>query len=128
MAGGSQKEKQDAAIIALLSCGEVQAAARMVNVGESTLWRWLREDADFQQRYRQAKQDAIDAAVNRLVASAGSAVDVLLSIAKNADLAPSARVSACRCVLDHTLRTVENEGIAAKLEELEAALMVKRRA
>ena len=128
MAGGDKTSRKEQVVIALLSCANVEDAAKVSGVSVTSIWRWMREDTDFQALYRQAKKDCIDQAISRLSASCSVAVTTLVEIAVNSELAPSARVSACRAILDNSTKGIEAEVLLQKVEELENALLQRRRA
>lgn len=69
--------KKEKAITALLSLPTVTAAAAEVGVTERTIRRWLADDPEFIAEYRQARSAAFQAALSRLQALAGDAVECL---------------------------------------------------
>src|SRR5262249_41529081 len=78
--GRGLTSKQEAGIAALLSQPTHVAAAAQVGVSESTLYRWLQVPA-FRAAYRQARRELVEAAIGRVQAAAGQAVEALVSIA-----------------------------------------------
>ncbi len=52
-AGAKQNRKREVAIAALLSRPTIEEAAQLAGIGEKTLRRWLRDDADFKAAYRE---------------------------------------------------------------------------
>jgi hypothetical protein len=104
MSGHGEKlsRRQEAAIAALLSESTHAAAAAAAGIAESTLRRWLHVPA-FRAAYRQVRRELVDAAVGRIQAATGQAVDTLLAVAK--DGAKDAdRVRAAVALLDHAFR------------------------
>jgi hypothetical protein len=87
-------------------------------MGESTLWRWLRDPA-FSAAYRQARTRMLEASINHLRNEAAGAVSVLTSIAKDEKCSPAARVSAARSILDLSIRTAELMDLEERLAALE---------
>jgi predicted site-specific integrase-resolvase len=69
--------KQEKALAALLALGEVKAAAKSSGVGETTLWRWLKDDA-FNAAYRDGRRRLVEASASRLTADSSKASRVLL--------------------------------------------------
>lgn len=112
-------QTQERALIALLSCSSVASAARAVDVGEATLWRWLQLPA-FKMRYRELRKQATQVAVIRLQQAMGDAAEALHEVATNVLAPPAARVAAARAILDTGLRATVLEELGADLEDLEA--------
>ncbi len=100
--GSKLYRKQEAAIAALLVERPHADAARKAGIGEATLQRWLLLP-QFQAAYRQARRDLVAAAVGRIQAATGQAVDTLLAIAKDG-AKDGDRVRAAVALLDHAFR------------------------
>ncbi len=66
--------KQDAAIIAILTCNTMPRAAASCGIPESTLWRWAKEP-DFAAALAEARATAFEGALGRLRGLAEAAVD-----------------------------------------------------
>lgn len=81
--GHGQKltSRQEGVIAALLTEPTYAAAARQGGVSETTLYRWLRLE-EFQRAYRRARRELLDAALARMQAASGQAVETLLAIAR----------------------------------------------
>ena len=60
------KPSQERALVALVECRSIAAAARQAPVGDRTLRRWLHEDARFQTRLQQLSQQSLAHATLRL--------------------------------------------------------------
>jgi DNA-binding MurR/RpiR family transcriptional regulator len=121
--GGPKNTRlQEAAIAALLTNATLGQAAAQVGVSEATLWRWLRDDPGFQEKYRLARQELISQAVAQLGAGCTDAARALRTIANDPDAAPSARVSAARVILEMAFRGVELEDLTARITALERKL------
>lgn len=78
------------------------AAAQIAGVSESTLWRWLRDEA-FHRAYMEARRKVVTQALSQLQAARGEAVDRLRAVMGDGDAAPSARVTAARTVMNLAL-------------------------
>jgi hypothetical protein len=113
--------KQEQAIIALLNHPTTKAAGEASGVSETTLWRWLHLP-DFQQRYRAARRHLVESSIGRLQQACGDAVETLASISKNTGEPASARVAAARTIIEQSLRAVELEDLAERVERLETLL------
>jgi hypothetical protein len=104
MSGHGEKlsRREEAAIAALVSETTHAAAAAKAGIGEATLRRWL-QLPPFREAYRQARRQLVDAAVGRIQAATGQAVETLLAVAKTG-AKDSDRVRAAIALLDHALR------------------------
>ena len=113
--GEKRSRREDAAIVALLACSTIDAAAEQAGIAGSTLRGWLRDPA-FQQRYRDARRRVIEQAVGGLQRAAGKAVEAL-----ERNLAcgvPAAEISAAKAILDQAFRGLEALDLAAEIAEL----------
>lgn len=110
--------KRMEAIVALLHHRTVSEAAKTVGIGETTLYRWLREP-DFQEAYREAKYDVVQQALSQLQQACGEAAGVLREIMKDPKVPPYTRVSAARTILETSIKAVEQDVLEARIEKLE---------
>jgi len=106
--GRGLTSKQEGGIAALLSQPTHVAAAALAGVSESTLYRWLQVPA-FRAAYRQARRELVEAAIGRVQAAAGQAVEVLVSIAHKGRR-DGDRVRAAVAILDHAHRGLAESG------------------
>jgi hypothetical protein len=104
MSGHGEKlsRRQEAAIAALLTETTHAAAAAAAGIGEATLRRWL-QLPPFRAAYRRARRQLVEAAVGRIQAATGQAVDTLLAVAKDGKK-DGDRVRAAVALLDHAFR------------------------
>jgi hypothetical protein len=119
VAGGPKSSRMELAVMALLNSPDIQTAAKESGVGETTLWRWMREDAEFQDMYRIAKAQALTMAIGRLQQSTCEAVEVLRSVAVDPDSPASSRVSVAKTILELALKAKETEEFEERLKKLE---------
>src|SRR5438874_5137835 len=94
--------RQEQAIQALLTGANVNAVARDIRVGRTTLYRWL-NDAAFRTAYHTAQERAHTWTVNRLQSLTAKAVQVLERLLDDAEAPPVAKVEAARPALDFAL-------------------------
>jgi hypothetical protein len=80
--GHGQKltSRQEALIAALLTEPTYAKAAGKAGVSEATLYRWLVRP-DFRSAYRQARRELVEAAIGRVQAGTGQAVETLVAVA-----------------------------------------------
>jgi hypothetical protein len=102
--GHGQKltSKQEALIAALLTEPTYAAAAAKAGVGQTTLYRWLHLPP-FRAAYRRARRELVEAAVGRIQAAAGQAVETLLDVARQGRR-DGDRTRAAIALLDHACR------------------------
>jgi hypothetical protein len=121
MSGGHGEKltrKQEAAVAALLGCPTIGEAATATGVGEATLRRWLHQP-DFQNQYREARAQAVDAAVGNLQQACTGAVKTLRAVMTDVTAPPGTRVQAAKAVLEVALRGIEIDELLGRISELE---------
>jgi hypothetical protein len=107
------------ALAALLTEKDVKSAAAKAGCGETTLHRWLKEDADFKAALKDAEAELIESAVRRLVGVAGDAIGVLVTIMNNKRAAHGVRVRAAKVVLEQFVRLRELDNLEERIAALE---------
>ena len=112
--------KQEKALLALLDCGEIKAAAAKAAVGETTLWRWLQEPG-FQKSYRAARRALVETAISQLQSDCTIAVRVLREVAEDRSAPSSSRVAAARTILEQSVNAIELIDLQERVEHLERA-------
>lgn len=118
--------KQERALASLLALGEVKAAAQDARVGETTLWRWLKDET-FAAAYREGRRKVLEASASRLTADSAKASAVLLKIAEDEKAPASARVAAARAIIESAVKTVETLDLEPRIKELERAAAETKR-
>jgi len=117
--------KQAKALGALLHESTLEKAAAACGTSESTLIRWLK-DEKFKAAYRDAKREIVAHATTLLQRACGAAVEVLVKVATDETAPASSRVSAARTILDLSVRSIEVEDLAARVELLEAHMEIPK--
>ena len=117
--GAKFGRKKEEAIAALLTQRNVEEAARVANIGTTTLYRWIK-DPEFAAQYRAARLTAFGQAGARLQQASGPAVTTILKIMVDAGAAAETQVRACDLVLKHATGASE-EDIEGWLRELNRA-------
>lgn len=113
-------------IVALIAHPKITDAARAAGVSESTIWRLMQRE-DFQKRYREAQDEALNAALGSIQGAAVEAVATLREIASGGKV-EAARVQASKTILDYTLKVREQFGLEVRIKQLEAALKAREEA
>ena len=116
--------RQEEAIAALLTCASVQEAARRVQIGRTTLYRWLKDET-FLTAYHEARRQAMTWIPGRLQRLAGKAIHTLEHILDDPEAPAPARVSAARTVLEFTLPGREIHPEDNYLERVKSGLKPK---
>ena len=106
------------AIHALLTRPTVTAAATVLGVAPSTLYRWLGEPP-FRQALAQAEGEAVAAAGRRLAALAENALDTVADVMADPTTPAPVRVRACEVILNNLLRYREVVTFETRLTDLE---------
>lgn len=126
VAGQNLSPKQEKALASLLALGEVKAAAKDARVGETTLWRWLKDEA-FAVAYREGRRKLAEAGASSLTAASAKAARVLLDIAEDTTAPASARVSAARAIIEGTIKAVETLDLEPRLKEIERGIAEQKK-
>lgn len=112
--------KQMRLIAALLSESTVAKAAETAGVSEATAYRWMRRP-DFRAELASARDSVVEAALSRLRATAGCAVDTLKEIASDRSAPENARMAAANRILDLVFQMRDIE-LGDRVEKIEQAL------
>jgi len=116
--GEKLSRKQEAAIVALMSCPTIAEAASKVGIGEATLWRWMQRPA-FQRCYRAARGRVVEAAIGTLQQATTEAVAALQRNLTSG--VPSVEVQAAKAILDQSTKAIELMDLVERVEYLEQA-------
>ena len=117
--GANAAAVREAAVVALLSAPSIVEAAARVGMGESTLRRWLAEDATFQAEFAAARHATFAAACARLPTLAIAAVSTLADLLDDKH-PPAVRLGAARTVAELGQYQDDAEVIMRKLDAIEA--------
>lgn len=106
--------------MALLNEPNIQKAAVVAEVGERTIYNWLKEDL-FKAELRRARRESFTQAISMAQRYAPLAMTTLARIAADETAPHHARVSASVGVLRFGREAIELDDLAARLEILEDA-------
>ena len=112
--------KQHRFLQALFVTPSLDSAAKQAGIAPVTGWRWMRQAA-FKAAYCEARQEVVQHAIVLLQLLASLAVSTLAQVMADREAPPASRVAACKVVLEMSLRGVELEMFAQRLEALERA-------
>lgn len=116
--------KQRKAVEALLTQGDVQAAADHAGCNRTTLYRWLKEPT-FKAALREAEVTALDSLARELVTLAGVATATIKTVMTNPIAHAGLRLRAAEIVLSNLLKIRELVDIEARLSALEQSIGAK---
>jgi len=122
--GEKLTRKQEQAVAALLVYPTLEEAAEAAGISKATLWRWTQRD-DFQAIYRAARRRAVSQAIGRLQQASQKAVNALEEVMADSGCPPAARVSAAKTVLEFSIRGLELEDLASRVEAIERTMKVQ---
>ena len=120
------KPSQERALVALLECRSIAAAARQAQVGDRTLRRWLHEDVHFQTRLRQLSQESLAHATLRLHNGASDAVHMTFVLIESPERIESPRVTRARTSRKASGRSGYYRDLRRRVTSLEAAFKQTR--
>lgn len=105
MSGNGEKitRHQERAIAALIEQSTLAAAARVANISEATLRRWMKQPA-FSVEYAAARRGLVSNTVKNLHKAGNAALATLIKIMANDQASAAARAAAARTVLELGLR------------------------
>ncbi len=109
---------QERAIIALLNEQTVGRAADAAEVGQRTLYRWLKEPT-FARAYREARREAFGQAIALTQRYAPLAVNTLAQVMMDDGAPSSSKVAAATTILRFGREGIELDDLAARIEALE---------
>ncbi len=112
---------QERAIIALLNEQTISRAAAVVEVGQRTLYRWLRKP-EFSRAYRQARREAFGQAIALTQRYAPLAVNTLAQVMMDDSAPTSSKVAAATTILRFGREGIELDDLAARVEAIENAV------
>jgi DNA-binding CsgD family transcriptional regulator len=122
---GSLTVKQERALQALLSHRTLKEAALAAGISETTLWRYMKDEA-FLRRLREAERDALTHISVRFHLSSSDADTILHDLMMKEETPASARISAVRTVLDYSIRLGQLNELNARMEQLEEFIKRKQ--
>ena len=117
MAHDGRHSADDRLLILLASGSTVRDAAQQCDIGETTVWRRMR-DATFIGELNRLRGELWNSAMGKLTAASGKAVDRLVTLVDDAD-SDAVRLSACKSILELGTKLRDSIEFAQRLELLE---------
>ena len=115
-------QTRDRILEAMLISRTIGEVAQRAGVSERTVYTYLNEDEEFKKEYAVLRSANLKEASDRIAEGVTCAIDVLREIAVNVEMPPSARVSACRTILEHYCKMMEAVEVDDRLREIEKRL------
>jgi len=110
--------KQRMFIDALLSGMAIIDAVKVVGIGESTAYRWLKEPT-FAQAYAEARRAIFDESLSHLMTDIRIARATLVEVMQDREASASARVAASKIVLESAIELYKATELEQRIAELE---------
>lgn len=112
------------ALTSLLAHPTTREAAADCGISETTLWRWMQDEA-FQAAYRKVRRQVVEKALSEIQAACHDAV---IALRRNLTCGtPSVEVSAAKTILDQAVKAVELVDMEERLEQLEQFIQPPKR-
>ena len=105
-------------IAALLTNPTIKAASEAAQIPESTIFGRLRKP-EFKKRYQEAKAEVLKQATSYLQGKTAEALEIVSSIANDAKTHPQTRLSACRTILEYSVKFTETSDVIERIQELQ---------
>lgn len=109
--------KQELLISALLTHPTIKEVSETTGIPESTIYNYLKKP-EFKQKYDKARFDIIKQTTTYLQGLMADTVRIVHDIASDEDLQPQARITACRTLLEYSVKFTETNDIIQRLEEI----------
>lgn len=104
----------------LLANATVTATAKATGISESTIYKYLRDEA-FKEKYEAARLEMLEQSANSLQANIQKAVDAIVSIICADDTPLQVKLNASDMLLRNSFRFTEQVEILKRLDKLEQA-------
>lgn len=111
--------KHEKLLAALLNSPTIDSAATVAGISRATAMRFLK-DEEFVVAYRDARREVVSHSITSLQAACSNAVATLCAVCDDTEAPASSRVASAKAILETSLRAVEIDDLAARVESLEA--------
>jgi len=109
----TNKEK---VLTALIELSSVSAAARVTQISEATIYRYL-QDKEFLDEYRNARRQTVETSIAKMQNAASGAVDRLVELQHCENPAVAARCA--QIIYENAVKGLETTDILERLEKIE---------
>ena len=111
--------KQAQVLASLVGGSTIDGAAKQHTTNPATVHAWFKKE-EFRAAYRAALAEVIDHSSGQLKAACGAAVATLREVAEDSEAPAAPRVSAARAILELSMKQIELDDFAQRLEALES--------
>ncbi len=116
---GELSSKQTLFVAALLAGHTVLVAAKASGIAEMTAHRWLK-DPRVQDAIKQARHQAFDTALSRLMDVTSEAIDTLASVMRDKEAPRGVRIRAAQLLLENAIEVHKMSELEQKIAALSA--------
>lgn len=117
--------RQERFVIALLETNTITEACLLIGITTATGHKYL-NDPEFKKYYMKLRQDTLQLATNKLQKAAVQAVEVLNEIMLDETASASSRVQSAKEILDKAYKSLEQETIVQRIDEMEQLINEER--
>jgi hypothetical protein len=115
------KSKKDEKIItALLSFPTIREAADNLEMSESTIYNYLKDDI-FRTKLNETKSGLLKQTTGYLQAGISKATENIIKLSQDEDINPQTRLNACKTALEYSIKLTEIVDVIPRIEALEVA-------
>lgn len=105
-------------IAALLASPTIKQAAKKLNMSESTLYNYLKED-EFREKYNSAKTAILNQTAGYIQENMAIAAENIINIINDETIPPQTRLNASKTIIEYGIKFTEIADILPRLEALE---------
>lgn len=121
------KSKKDEKIItALLSFPTIREAADNLEMSESTIYNYLKDDS-FRAKLNETKSNLLKQTTGYLQAGISKATENIIKLSQDEDINPQTRLNACKTALEYSIKLTEIVDVVPRIEALEVAQSASKR-
>ncbi len=114
--------KQEQIISALLTYPTIKAVAEHLNISSTTIYSYLK-DEEFKAKYYKAKGEILQQTTTYLQSRTSEAIKIIDDIAKDDTVNAQVRLSACRTMLEYSLKFTETNELIERISALENSII-----
>lgn len=115
------KSKKDEKIItALLSFPTIREAADSLEMSESTIYNYLKDES-FRAKLNETKSRLLKQTTGYLQAGISKATENIIKLSQDEDISPQTRLNACKTALEYSIKLTEIMDVIPRIEALEVA-------
>lgn len=106
----------------LLRCGTIKEAYQNAGVSETTAYRWVRQDKEFNGELQKRKAEMLNEISVKMQVGFSDAVNELLEIIRKPDVSDQVKINAIDCLFRNARPITEQVDILNRLQAIEESL------